>query len=141
MDATRMGWPMSAGCGESGPEWELPADTNILIDYLGGVDAAREEIARHDDPAISAVTWMEVMVGAADEEETARLRSFLSGFRLVPIDEAVSELAVAIRREHRIRLPDAIIWASARRIEGLLVARNTRDFQADEPDVRVPYSI
>ena len=136
-----MGSPASAGCGESGPEWELPADTNILIDYLGGVDAAREEIARHDDPAISAITWMAVMVGAADDEEAVRLRSFLSGFRPVPIDEAVSELAVAIRREHRIRLPDAIIWASARRIEGLLVTRNTRDFQADEPGVRVPYSI
>ena len=89
----------------------------------------------------SAITWKEVMVGAAEDGEAVRLRSFLSGFRLVPIDEAVSELAVAIRREHRIRLPDAIIWASARRIEGLLVTRNTRDFQADEPGVRVPYSI
>ena len=57
------------------------------------------------------------------------------------LDDAVSELAVSIRREDRILLPDAIIWASARRIEGLLVTRNTRDFQADEPGVRVPYSI
>lgn len=116
-------------------------DTNILIDYLGGVAAAREELARHDDPSISAITWMEVMVGSADAEEGVRLRSFLSGFRLVPIDETVSELAVGIRREHRIRLPDAVIWASARHIGGLLVTRNTRDFPADEPDVRVPYSI
>ena len=128
-------------------------DTNILIDYLSGIEAAREELARHEDPSISAVTWMEVTVGArraiawatgvrvSDDGEAARLRSFLSGFRLVSIDEAVSELAVAIRREHRIRVPDAIIWASARRIEGLLVTRNTRDFQADEPGVRVQYSI
>lgn len=116
-------------------------DTNILIDYLSGIEAAREELARHEDPSISAVTWMEVTVGATDDGEAARLRSFLSGFRLVSIDEAVSELAVAIRREHRIRVPDAIIWASARRIEGLLVTRNTRDFQADEPGVRVQYSI
>ncbi len=116
-------------------------DTNILIDYLGGLAAARDELARYEDPSISAITWMEVMAGAADQEEGARLRSFLSGFRLVPIDEAVSELAVAIRRDRRIRLPDAIIWASARHIGGLLVTRNTRDFPADEPDVRVPYSI
>ena len=116
-------------------------DTNILIDYLGGVAEAREELARHDDPSISAITWMEVMVGAGDDGEAAQLRSFLSGFRLVPIDEAVSELAVAIRRDHRIRLPDAIIWASARRIEGLLVTRNTKDFAADDPGIRVPYSI
>ena len=116
-------------------------DTNILIDYLRGVPEARDEIARYRQPAISAITWMEVMVGASDDREAARLRSFLAGFRLVPIDEEVSELAVAIRREHRTRLPDAIIRASARRIEGLLVTRNTKDFAADEPDVRVPYSL
>lgn len=115
-------------------------DTNILTDYLGGIAAAREELARHEGPSISAITWMEVMAGAADREEGTRLRSFLSGFRLVPIDEAVSELAVAIRRDRRIRLPDAIIWASARHLGALLVTRNTRDFPADEPGVRIPYS-
>lgn len=116
-------------------------DTSILIDYLRGVAAAREELARYADPSISAITWMEVMVGASDEREAARLRAFLAGFRLVPIDQAVSELAVGIRRRHHTRLPDAIIRASARRIEGLLVTRNTKDFPPDEPDVRVPYAI
>ena len=116
-------------------------DTNILIDYLGGIEAAREEFARHEDPSISAITWMEVMAGAAGQEEAGRLRSFLNGFRLVPIDEAVSEIAVTIRRECRIRLPAAIIRASARRIGGLLVTRNTKDFRPDEPEIRVPYSI
>ncbi len=116
-------------------------DTNILIDYLAGIEAARDELSRHHDPAISAITWMEAMVGAEDDRETARLRWFLSGFTRVPIDDDVSELAVAIRREHRIRLPDAIIWASARRIGGVLVTRNTKDFPADDPGVRVPYSI
>lgn len=116
-------------------------DTNILIDYLGGMDAARDELSRHHDPAISAITWMEVMVGAADDREATRLRWFLSGFNRVPIDDEVSELSVAIRREHRIRLPDAIIWASARRIGAVLVTRNTKDFPADDPGVRVPYSV
>ena len=116
-------------------------DTNILIDYLGGVDAARDEIARYDAPLISTITWMEVMVGASDEREMARLRWFLSGFGRVAIDDRVSELAVGIRRERRIRLPDAIIWASARSIGGLLVTRNTKDFPTGAPGVRVPYSI
>ncbi len=115
-------------------------DTNILIDYLCGIAEARDELARYQDPSISAISWMEVMVGAAHEDEAARLRSFLAGFRLVPVDQAVSETAATIRRDHRIRLPAATIWASARRIAGLLVTRNTRDFPADHPGVRVPYS-
>ncbi len=116
-------------------------DTNVLIDYLAGIKAARDELSRHNDPAISAITWMEVMVGAADDRESARLRWFLSGFTRVPIDDEVSELAVAIRREHRLRLPDTIIWASARRSGRILVTRNTKDFPAGDPGVRVPYSI
>ena len=116
-------------------------DTNVLIDYLAGIEAARDELSRHNDPAISAITWMEVMVGAAGDRESARLRWFLAGFTRVPIDDEVSELAVAIRREHRLRLPDAIIWASARRSGRILVTRNTKDFPAGDPGVRVPYSI
>lgn len=116
-------------------------DTNVLIDYLTGIEAARDELSRHNDPAIGAITWMEVMVGAADDRESARLRWFLSGFTRVPIDDEVSELAVAIRRKHRLRLPDAIIWASARRSGRILVTRNTKDFPAGDPGVRVPYSI
>ena len=116
-------------------------DTNVLLDYHAASDAARDERSRHNDPAIRTVTWMEVMGGAADDRESARLRWFLSGFTRVPIDEEVSELAVAIRREHRLRLPDAIIWASARRIGRILVTRNTKDFPAGDPGVRVPYSI
>ena len=33
-------------------------DTNILIDYLAGVEAARDELARHADASISAITWI-----------------------------------------------------------------------------------
>ena len=36
-------------------------DTNILIDFLRGIPAARDELNRHEEKAISVVTWMEVM--------------------------------------------------------------------------------
>ncbi|RLA58055.1 MAG: VapC toxin family PIN domain ribonuclease, partial [Gammaproteobacteria bacterium] len=97
-------------------------DTNILIDYLNGIDAAREEISRYETPLISAITWMEVMVGAVDDEQPS-IRSFLSRFTQVAIDAKVAETAVSIRREHKMRLPDAIIWASAKRESALLVSR------------------
>ena len=113
-------------------------DTNILIDFLGGRPEAKREIDLHTERAISIVTWMEVMVGATPETE-ARLRAFLSGFEVIDIDQDVAELAVDLRRRHRIKLPDALIWAAARRRGALLVTRNTRDFPADDPGVRAPY--
>ena len=116
-------------------------DTNILIDFLSGVDDARRELARHPGASISQVTWMEVLVGARDDDDARRLKSFLAGFRRVPIDDLVSEIAVEVRRRTRIRLPDALIWASAQRIDGMLVTRNTKDFPGHDPAIRVPYSL
>ncbi|KVL46840.1 type II toxin-antitoxin system VapC family toxin [Burkholderia territorii] len=113
-------------------------DTNILIDYLGGLDSARAELARYDYRAISIVTWMEVMVGATAGEEAA-LRAWLSSFDIIPLDSTVANRAVTIRKERRIRLPDAIVWASAQVNGLLLVSRNTKDFPATEPGVRAPY--
>lgn len=115
-------------------------DTNILIDYLNGVEAAREEIQRYSDAVISPITWMEVMVGVLPEEEPA-VRLFLSAFPQLPIDSAVAERAVAIRRKVKIRLPDAIIWASAQCANALLVTRNSKDFPSGAPEIRVPYSL
>ncbi|WP_322022974.1 type II toxin-antitoxin system VapC family toxin [Burkholderia sp. BCC1977] len=115
-------------------------DTNILIDYLSGVESARAELARYDDRAISMVTWMEVMVGATASDDAA-IRAWLSSFAIIPLDSVVANRAVTIRKERRIRLPDAIVWASAQVNGLLLVSRNTKDFPATEPGVRAPYQI
>ena len=116
-------------------------DTNILIDYLNGMADAAKEIGRYGEKAISLVTWMEVMAGATVQEEQV-IKGFLSQFDLLPIDGAVAAEAVAIRRTRRIKLPDAIILATARTTHRILITRNTKDFPADvDLDVRMPYRI
>lgn len=115
-------------------------DTNILIDFLGGIEGARREFERFDERSISVITWMEVMVGATGDD-TAAVQAFLGSFRVVPIDEPVAKEAVRLRQAHRIRLPDAVIWATARTERALLVTRNTKDFPADDVGIRVPYRL
>lgn len=115
-------------------------DTNILIDFLNGAEEARGEIALYLDPMISPITWMEVMAGAAEAEE-ASIRAFLARFAQPAINADIAEAAVALRREYRLRLPDAIIWATAKCNSALLVTRNTKDFPAEAPGVRVPYRL
>jgi predicted nucleic acid-binding protein len=114
-------------------------DTNILIDYLNGVQAAQKELSRYSNRLISIVTWMEVLAGAHDEAEADVIHMFLRDFRIVEITRLVAREAVGIRRARRSRLPDALIWASAQCESALLVTRNTKDFPRDDPGVRVPY--
>lgn len=113
-------------------------DTNILIDYLQGVRQAKAELALYEDSAISIITWMEVQVGTEPVEQ-AKVDYFLREFAILPVDAQVSVQAVALRKEKNIKLPDAIIWASAKVSNRLLVTRNSKDFPATHPGVRIPY--
>jgi predicted nucleic acid-binding protein len=82
---------------------------------------------------------MDVMAGVSAQDERV-VRTFLSQFELLPIDGTVSMEAVAIRRARRMKLPDAIILATARTAGRLLITRNTKDFPAGmDADVRMPY--
>jgi hypothetical protein len=115
-------------------------DTNIVIDALNGVSSADAEYNRYTRVLISRITWMEVLVGAQDDD--APTRDFLeTQFEIIPLDLAVAERAVELRRAHHIRLPDAIIWATAQINDAVLVTRNTKDFHVDWKDIRVPYEL
>ena len=126
----------------SGPEaMKTLFDFNILIDYLNGVDAARSEIEGSTERLVSIITLMEVLAGARDKAEEDVIDMFLRDFHVVDLNRRVAREAVEIRRSRRIRLPDAIVWASARTESALLVTRNTKDFPEGDPGLRVPYVI
>lgn len=116
-------------------------DTNILIDYLNGSEKARRELDSFEELYVSIITWMEILVGAAEGEEESEIREFLRRFQVYGIEEGVAERAVDIRRREKLRLPDAIIWATAQQLGALLVTRNTRDFPSRNPGIRIPYQL
>ncbi len=114
-------------------------DTNILIDYLNGSESSQKELASYRHRLISIVTWMEMLAGSRNAEEADVIEMFLRDFRVVDLTRGVAREAVEIRRTHRMKLPDAVIWASARAESVLLVTRNIKDFPKDHVGVRVPY--
>ncbi len=66
-------------------------------------------------------------------------RDFLNGFVLIELDQRVAERAVTLRREHRLKLSNAIVWASAQVHAMLLVTRDTKGFRPDGPGFRMPH--
>ena len=116
-------------------------DTNILIDYLNGVEPAMQEVERSRDRCISIITWMELLAGADDDAEEDVIDMFLREFRVVDLTRRIAREAMEIRRAQRMRLPDAMIWASAKAESALLVTRNTKDFPEGDLGIRVPYNL
>ncbi len=116
-------------------------DSDVLIDYFDGIAASAEELARYDKVVLSRISWMEVLVGARTTAQREVRENFLRQFKLIELDATVARRAISLRQEHRLRLPDAIIWASALVHRAILVTRNTKDFPRDHPGVRMPYKV
>lgn len=119
-------------------------DTNILIDALRGFPQAHVEILRASaaggQPWISRLVWIEVM-SKGSGEGLRRAEYFLTGFAIDEVDQEISARAALLRRERpRLKLPDAVILASALARGRILVTRNTRDFPAAMPGIRIPYT-
>lgn len=118
-------------------------DANILIDALAGYPPARSEIRRAVTggarPWISRMAWIEVL-SKGSEAVVQDAMAFLARFGLDEIDEEISRRAAALRRDRpRLKTPDAIILATAQIRGRVLITRNTKDFPANMPGIRVPY--
>ncbi|EMF0719564.1 type II toxin-antitoxin system VapC family toxin [Citrobacter freundii] len=116
-------------------------DTNILIDLFSGRREAKQALdAWPPQNAISLITWMEVMVGAKKYNQEHRTRVAMSAFNIIGVSQEIAERSVALRQEYGMKLPDAIILATAQVHHLELVTRNTKDF-AGIPGVSTPYEL
>lgn len=116
-------------------------DSDILIDALNGIDAARVEIRRAGRKSISRISWTEVMA-AADSRTLRAVEAFLGCFRVEEVGDAVARRAAALRAERKgLTLCDAIVLATAQIGGRILVTRNIKVFPAAMPGIRIPYTL
>ena len=128
-------------------------DTNFLVDLSNGIPEALRELAYYGDRAISSVTYMEFMIGARTQRLLGKIEALrviemedlASGFLVIPFDAAIGDETILVRSDslvssrRSIKLPDAIIIATAKVTGRRLVSRDTGGFAGF--DVRVPYEI
>jgi predicted nucleic acid-binding protein len=98
-------------------------DSDILIDHLRG---HRRFVRGKDAVHVSAITRAELFSGRASEERV--IRRLLESMTDIPVDAAVTERAGRIRRTTSVRLPDALIAATAIEHRLVLLTRKVRDF-------------
>lgn len=113
-------------------------DSNIVIDWLNDSQAATNELARYPRHRISRIVWTEVLAGEPLERRD-QIQQVIAPFEIVELDTRIALAAADIRYRMRIKLLDAYIFATAQVNGSILVTRNTKDFPAQMPGIRVPY--
>lgn len=109
-------------------------DTNIFIYYLADEPTVNslftEKFLNLHEVLISPIIRMELLsfVGLEKQEEQA-IKDLLSQFYSVPLLREIEEQTIQLRRQYKIKLPDAIIAATALHKDAFLVTRNSNDFQ------------
>jgi predicted nucleic acid-binding protein len=118
----------------------LLLDTNILIDVLRGEAPALAWLEQQQQPRISVISWIEVLAGCR-EGESGRVQAWLDTFPRLPLDDAIALESVQLRQRHGLKIPDAIILATARCADLSLATRNSRDFPLTLGGVLHPYRL
>lgn len=109
-------------------------DTNILIYFVSNAipeKTVNEVVSLFEHSfLISVVTKIEFLGWPRHTEDgLAKAREFLSNAHVLTITDAVAERAIQIRRSTGMKLPDALIAATALEAGLTLVTRNTDDFK------------
>ena len=113
-------------------------DSNIII-YLSKGELDRDKL--FDDKKkyfISVITYMETL---GFQFESPREKEFvqhiLSLFNIIYIDKKIAEKVVEIRQHKKIKLPDAVIAATALVKKCELITRNDNDFKGIDDYLRI----
>jgi predicted nucleic acid-binding protein len=122
-------------------------DTNTLIYYLSGelevVPFFDEAFLNQHEVFISPIVRIELLsFSQLSTEEIEIIEELLLQFDSVAVSREVEDLTIMIKRRSKIKLPDAVVAASALHQEACLVTRNAQDFkQITELTIQNPWQI
>lgn len=77
---------------------------------------------------LSVINKIEVLGFNGSPSELLVFSEFIQAAQVIPLSEAVVQQTIEIRKIYKIKLPDAIIAATAMVHDLTLITRNTSDF-------------
>ena len=108
-------------------------DSNVIIDYLGGkIPVDKREFMNaviNDMPAVSIISKIEVLGFNAPADELKLLEYFFTDVLVLEMNNQIIEQTILLRRNTKMKTPDAIIAATALVYDLTLITRNTSDFK------------
>ncbi len=125
---------------------EYLIDSNAVVDYLSKKFDISQMIFMNEIidkvPNLSVISKIEVLSFNASEEYTNLLADFISDAIVIDLTTDIVDRTILLRKKHKIKLPDAIIAATALVFDYTIITNNEKDF-ANIKSLKVlnPYKI
>lgn len=104
-------------------------DTNVLI-YLSNYSLSPEKIFL-EHASISVISKIEALgFSFKNAEEYDLLVELCNELSVINLSDAIVSATIEIRRNNRVKLPDAVIYATALIQQEPLLTRNIADFKS-----------
>ena len=105
-------------------------DTNIIIYLTQDVLNIHDFVKDEDELYMSSITYMEVLgFQFQDNSEEEKVTMFCNTFERIFLTKEIEKQTILIRKSNKIKLPDAIIAATAIVCNLTLVTHNIDDFK------------
>ncbi|SHM21268.1 type II toxin-antitoxin system VapC family toxin [Mucilaginibacter sp. OK098] len=106
-------------------------DSNVIIDFFNGkLPSAGRQLLSGTEPVISIITYIELFSSNnIAMEEYQQLRRFADMTTIHPVNLSIAAETITIRKKYKIKLPDAVIAATAIVHNFTLITRNLSDFK------------
>ncbi len=113
-------------------------DSNIIIDGSKGIIDIENIILAFDQIFISIITYIEVLgFNFKDSEEKILVENILHHIPVLTVSKEIAEITVNYRKKRKIKIPDAIILATAKYLNASLLTRNIKDFQNIDNEIQI----
>ncbi len=93
-------------------------------------------------PQISFITQIELLCFQTSDKNLSLLSEFVNDSIVYGVQEKITEITIDLRRMYSIKIPDALIAATALNNKLTLITRNVKDFEKI-PDLSLlnPYEL
>jgi predicted nucleic acid-binding protein len=99
-------------------------DTNVALYLLGGRLLNPLPVGEFYLSVISEIEMLSYPAIAKDEE--LRVRQFLAQVTVIGLDEDLKNITISLRKKYRLKLPDAIVCATASLSNAVLLSNDTQ---------------
>jgi len=113
-------------------------DSNVIIDASKGIVSIQDIVNEYDYLYTSIISYVETLgFNFSDNEEKEIVIKIINSLEIINLSKEIADTAIGYRKRKKIKLPDALVLATAKNINADLITSDILDFQNIDKSIKL----